>query len=399
MSQEHAQPTEEPPQSTNKPVTVAKWAMLGIFVLGLGLAAYFATHGEKAPVAADVNIDVPKLEGKTIIVSDKFKERAKISTEVATKSTLTPVITVVGTVTFDPSYVATVTTRVSGVIRKLHHIEGDDVKEGEILAEVESTELATAQAQVSVVKAQKYAAELNATREADLAAKKLSTAREAEVAQASLNEAQALLRAASKRVAALSGDANSPFGTYQLRAPLAGTVVERHVHKGQAVSENTFAFRVAFLEKLWVELEVFEKSIEGIKEGDEVELSPVGSSMEAVKGKVAHVGAVLDSNTRSTTVRVTLPNVNRRLRPGQAVSAQIRPAMMSSEVISVPKSAVSYVDGKPTVFIAETNNRLVATLVELGREDANRREIKAGVNAGQMVVVDGVFALKSEMFR
>jgi cobalt-zinc-cadmium efflux system membrane fusion protein len=65
----------------------------------------------------------------------------------------------------------------------------------------------------------------------------------------------------------------------------------------------------------------------------------------------------------------------------------------------VPQSAVTYVDGNPTVFIAETDLRLIVTPVELGESDGHNREVVSGVTPGQRVVVEGVFALKSELFR
>lgn len=371
-------------------------------VLAVGGALYYARGRGDAAAAAAADRpkrDVPRLEGRAIVFSPAFRDRAGVKLGAVARHNLTPEIKVVGTVTFDPEHVAAVGTRLRGIVSKVLKVEGDPVKKGDAIAEIESAELGQAQADIAVAQAHKKAAELNATREEELASKRLSTAREAEVARATLDEQKALLSAAQQRAAALGGATHGGFGTYVLRAPLDGSVVERHVAPGQSVENNVVAFRVANLDQLWVELAVFERDIGAVRQNDVVEITPLSDPNKKIPGRVAHVGEVIDLNTRSAGVRVEVDNRPRGLRPGQSVSALIRASGPAREGLSVPQSAVTYVDGKPTVFVAETDTRVLPTEVELGASDGKSQEVLGGLREGQQVVAEGVFALKSELFR
>jgi cobalt-zinc-cadmium efflux system membrane fusion protein len=388
-------PDASPSKLRRGPVLVVVALAVAAVAGGLALKTLHgpSTHPSITPP------DVPHVEGRTIVFSKSFMERAGVKTTTVKHAPLTPIVKVTGTVTYDPEYVAAVGTRIHGLVRKLARIEGDAVKEGDVLAEIESAQLGEAQASVSMVEAQKRAAELNAARERDLFGKKLSTAREAEVAEATLAEHRALLSAAQQKVAALSGERPGPFGVYVLRSPLKGTVVERSISSGQSVESHLVAFRVADLDHLWIELAVFERSVAKIRKGDAVEVRSPSHPDQVITGTVAYVGEEIDRVTRSAAVRVKVDNSARKLRPGQSVTAMIRATGPAKTGLLLPTSAVIFVDGKPTVFVAEGDDRVVPTPVTLGASDGQDQEVIAGVSADQRVVSEGTFALKSELFR
>jgi cobalt-zinc-cadmium efflux system membrane fusion protein len=385
-----------------KAAAVAVAIAVAAIGVGVGVAKYRGREAHAAPTAATVP-DLPRLEGKTIVYSDAFSRRAGIELAPVEEAPLTPVVQVVGTVTFDSEHVSAAGTRIRGFVTRVFKVEGDPVKKGEALAEIESTELGNAQAQVAVVEARKSAAERNARREAELLAQSLTTAREAELARAELEEQKAMLGAATHQVAALGGRVPGKLGTYLVYAPIGGTVVSRSVAAGQSVESDLVAFRVADLDHLWIELSVFEREIGSIRVGDVVDIRPTGESAQRLEGTVAHVGEVIDRTNRSGEVRVKVQNVRvdgaRVLRPGQSVVARIRPGALARVATTIPDGALTYVDGRPTVFVVEGDGRVAVREVELGRTDGTRQEIKAGLAVGQRVVARGVFALKSELFR
>jgi len=104
-------------------------------------------------------------------------------------------------------------------------------------------------------------------------------------------------------------------------------------------------------------------------------------------------------STRTAAVRVTVQNEGRKLRPGQSVMASIRTSGPSREAVLVRKSAVTFVDGKATVFVEESPRHYVPVAVRLGLDDGSHQEVLEGLQEGALVVVSGVFALKSELFR
>lgn len=368
--------------------------------LALSGAAFAVIVGDEVPgSAAPATPTVPRMEEGAILIPTTFRDRAKITTAPATKVALTPVLRVVGTVTFDPSHEAAVGTRLRGFVRKLHKLEGDSVKAGDVLAEIESADLGEAQAQVASLRAQGLAAQRNASRERDLAEKRLTTARELEVAEAELGAHKALLGAAQQRVTALGGSGAGPFGVFLLKAPIDGTVVERRVSAGQSVEEHLVAFRVVDLDHLWVELSVFEQRLRDVAKGDRVHIHPLANPKNEIHGKVAYVGDQLDLDTRSAVVRVEIDNRERKIRPGQSVTAELFSSAPASQHLVIPSEALTFVDGKPSVFVAISPERIVPRNVELGPADETLQAITKGLEEGEMVVTTGVFALKSELFR
>ena len=388
---------------TAKSQQLRRWGIIGGAVFaGLVVAALFfrpsAPKGTEDP-AVSSGRDVPRIEGKAVVFSEAFAKRAGIKLAEVKTTPLTPVVKVVGTVDFNPRQVAAVGARIQGFVRRVLRLPGDVVKQGDALAEIESANLGQAQADLSASAAHKEAAIANAERENALLRQGLTTAREAEVANATLASHRASLEAAKQRVMALGGSHVGGFGIYTLRAPLSGSVVESHISVGQSVEADLIAFRVANLDDLWIDLSVFERTIGLVRVGDYVEVTPMADVKKLIKGKVAHVSEILDLTTRSGKVRVQVDNRNRLLRPGQSVAAIIHTATPTRESLSVPFDAITYVDGAATVFLAESPTRVLPTVVKLGITDGTQQEILSGLSQGQSVVTEGVFALKSELFR
>jgi cobalt-zinc-cadmium efflux system membrane fusion protein len=375
-----------------------KLLLLAIVAIA-AVAIYFVLRKHDAAAKTEVTTDVPKVDGKAIVFSPEFAKRSGITSAPVEKHSLVPVVQVVGTATFDAEYVGAAGTRIRGFVRKVLKVEGDDVKKGDALAEIESAELGSAQAEVVAVMAKKKAAERNAKREAALLAGNLTTAREEELARTELEEQTAMLLAASQKVNALGGSSAGAIGTYLLRAPLTGAVVQRMIAAGQSVESDLIAFRVADLDHLWVELAVYERDIGGIHIGDTADITTSGNAQVKIAGKISHVGDVIDPDTRTAEVRIKIDNTARALRPGQSVVARIHPVGLTRTVLTVPLSAVTYVDGKPTVFVADGDTRVLVAAVKLGQSDGERQEVIEGLGDGQRVINGGVFALKSELFR
>lgn len=371
--------------------------------LSVLLHALLMGCGTGAADAKQEAVDVPRREGNLIQFSEKFAKRIDLKSAEVRAAGVVPSIAVVGTVTFDPEHVARVGTRLRGLVRDVRHYEGDTVKRGELLAAIDSPELGEAQAAVISLQAELDAAKRNAYRESKLAEEKLTTLKESEEANALADKYQALLSAAQQKVSSLAGVTDTKprtIGVHGITAPLDGTIVERHIAKGQLVEGDHIAFLVANLDTLWVELAVFERSLPLIRVGDEVLLKPLGGHSDGLKGKVANVGQVLSASTRSAPVRVEVDNRSRQLRPGQAVDAVIRAGGAAiDEGPVVPPDAVTFIDGKPTVFVLDAPNTVRVAAVELGASDGQELHIKQGLKVGEQVVTSGTFELKSELFR
>ena len=386
------------------PSPARRWLLvLGAVALALtaGLWVRARSHKKDAGAGAEKVVrDVPYLDGVWIRYSQGFAERNHVEFAAISTSTLSPVVHVTGTVDFDPDKVAAIGARISGRVRNVLKLEGDSVKPGDVLAEIESAELGEAQAALIAARAHASAALVNERREKELAQAKISSERDAELAAATAASARADLVAVEGKVRAMGGEPRGEPGILLLHSPIAGRVVNRNLWRGQFVEPTVTAFKVADLSRVFVQLAVFERDVVNIRAGDPVEFFPPGGNVKtAVAGRVAYVGDEIDLQTKTATIRVIVEQPATPLRPGQSVLAKIHTSATPEPVLVLPREAVTSVDGKPTVFVAHDATSVEPRAVEVGRQDGQQIEIAKGLKEGERVVVNGVFALKSEIFR
>jgi len=384
-----------------------RWLLIG--ALALVLAAVVLLLWRRAPdseatvdngeKAGGTQRDVPYLDGEWIRYSTGFAERNHVQFAPAISGKLSPLVHVTGTVDFDPDKVAAIGARITGRVRNVFKLEGDEVKPGEVVAEIESAELGAAQAALIGARAHAQAAVANERREKELAKANISSERDAEVAAATAAAARADLLAAEGRVRAMGGALSGEPGILQLRTPIGGRVVQRSLSRGQFVEPTLTAFKVADLSRVFVELAVFERDVVNIREGDPVEFHAPGLGKVGVMGHVAHVGEEIELATKTAAVRVIVDQPATPLRPGQSVSAEISTSAKHEPGLVLPREAITSVDGKPIVFVAHDELAVEPRTIELGRQDGKQVEIVSGLKESEHVVVNGVFALKSEIFR
>lgn len=343
--------------------------------------------------------DAPILDGELIRFSDAFAKRAGVTAEAVKPSELEPFVTVGGTLTPDPRHRAAVGARIQGRVRRVFKFIGDEVKRGENLVEIESAELGRAEAAVLAARAKEKAAEADMKRERHLAEQRVTAQRDAEFAQATYEAARAERVAAERAVEALGGTMDHDFGVLLLRSPIAGRVVASTSALGKTVDPTETLFEVAELSSLWVELHVFERELSGVHRGNAVEITSPGAHEKVIRGTVDHVGEMIDIDTRTAPVRVVVANEHRQLRPGQSVVARIRTSSSTHKTLTIPRAALTRIDGKPMVFVMHDKNTVEPRAVTTGSEDAERVAIHEGLRENERVVLGGMFALKSEIFR
>jgi membrane fusion protein, heavy metal efflux system len=372
-------------------------------IAGLLAANMRSGAGQRASVVAG---EAPP--AGALALSDAALADNPIATRKAARLPLAADLRIVGSVASDEDHYAVVGPLVAGRIVTLKAGLGDNVKRGQVLAEVESAEVGQAQAAFLSARARAGAAEANLRREKELSSQRISSQRELEVAEAQAVSEAAELRAATERLRALGlspGDvasltgAGGTGGRVPLRAPIDGTVVSRTVTLGQAVERATDAFKIVNLAKLWVLLDLYEKDLNRVRVGQKAELSTEAHPGEVFHARVGYVNPLIDEKTRTAHVRIELDNPGGKLRPGQFVTARlVGDGASPVEALAVPRSAVQAVEGRSVVFVRGPSG-FARRAVELGASGGDLVEIRQGVAEGEEVVTDGAFLLKSELLR
>ncbi len=184
------------------------------------------------------------------------------------------------------------------------------------------------------------------------------------------------------------------LGAYPLRAPIGGTIVERHLTLGERVAETTDIFTIANTESVWVELAVYTKHLGAVEKGQTVVLKSEHSGAEA-QGKIIMVTPFVDRTTRSATARVVLDNRDGRWTPGSFVTGVVQTSETQHPIV-IPRNAVQTIEGETVVF-AEHDGAFETIPVTTGAHDHSAVEIKAGLHPGMRYVAEGAFELKATM--
>ncbi len=383
---------------------VVAGALAGLAV-GIGVESWGSGAGGTEPIAKAAQAEV--VASREVTLSPELAKRAQLKTEKVEKRSLSPMLKLVGSVNFDADNVADVGGRIEGRITRMFVSIGDKVQKGDALAEIESNSLGHAMADLLSARANLIAADNHAQRETDLGERQLSSAPVVERAKAAAKALRAEARGAEQRLLAMgltqadlvALDKGEGPRRITLRAPIAGEVIERYAVLGQVVDPTHPILRIADLSSLWVELDVFERDLAHVAEGNKVEIVSETHPGVVFGGAVSYVDATIDVATRAARVRIEVLNPERLLRPGQFVHARLMTKGETREALNVPRRSVIRVDGESNVFLAIGNNRYVARPVELGPATGEYVEIVRGLLEGDVLVTDGSFVLKSELER
>ena len=185
----------------------------------------------------------------------------------------------------------------------------------------------------------------------------------------------------------------TPQRLITVTAPRSGVVLRRAVATGTAVDPSTEIVTIADLSRVWVIAEVPEANSAQIVAGSTATLEFPAAGRPAFEAEVEFVQPTLSERTRTLRVRFAVDNANGALRPGLFGSAQFRVA--PRKVLTVPRDAVVDTGESQHVFVA-SGGRYEPRTVELGTLLAGRAEVRAGLAAGEQVVVSGVFLIDSE---
>jgi membrane fusion protein, heavy metal efflux system len=343
-------------------------------------------------------------EEPLIRLSETQQRQLGITLAVAQAGTLETRLTLPGTVGLNTERVVRIVPRIPGVVRDVRKRLGDAVRAGEVLAVIDSRELADAKAGYLATGERFTLAESKFVREKGLWEKQISPEQDYLEAKQALTEARIELQAAKHKLQALGLSeaslkqlASRPDGSltrYEVVSPLAGTLIEKTVTAGELLKDDTEAFVVADLSTVWVTLQVPPTALSSVRKGQRVVVS-AGGMMPEAEGNISYVAPVLLEETRTAATRVELPNPDGRWRPGLFVTATIASGGDAASVL-IPKSAVQTIEGKPTVFV-KTEDGFSPRPVTLGRANETHVEVASGLPPGERYAATETFILKAEL--
>ena len=183
---------------------------------------------------------------------------------------------------------------------------------------------------------------------------------------------------------------------FPIYATVSGTVSEKLVAQGEVVKKGQPLFKIINLNTVWANFDVYENQINRFKNGQEIAVISNAYPNKIYKGTVDFIGPILNSNTRTVTLRVVLSNKKGMFKPGMFVEGEIKTInSKTTEVIAIPSSAVLWTGKRSVVYLKATINESVFEIREitLGNKNGSTYEVLSGLNTGDEIVTNGTFTV------
>jgi len=372
--------------------TRSSFRMLAVSALAATLLGGLSACGSKPDAAAQAAAVTPQ---NVTLTADQLQHVRLVT---VAEADVHKAIEAAGIVDFDNDQSTAVTSPISGLVTRLLVQPGQQVAAGQALAMVDSSDFAAATSAYAKALATARTAQKLADADKDLAQHNGISAREAEQAQTDAANAAADRDAALQALQALKIDpkaikdikAGRPIGRIEgaIRAPIAGTLVEKLITPGQLLQAGTTpAFTVANLSKVWVMAQVPQSELGAVRVGDTAEIE-TGAGTTSFTGVVDNVAALVNPDTRAVSARVVVANPSGLLKKQMYVRVHLR-SQQANRGLTAPVSAILRDDENlPFVFV-QTNGTFARRRVTLGDRIGDQFAIPAGLNAGERIVADG----------
>lgn len=320
-----------------------------------------------------------------------------IKTQVVRASSVDGFVTTTGRLTFDEDHTQRIASPFDGRVASIMVRPGDVVKVGQTLLTLTSPQVAGLLAEHKKVAQDLTLATRALERSRTLQADGAVSSKDMAQASADYYKAQADVEGSAAQLRALGLD-HGVGASAALTSRVQGTVVDRNVLTGQEVRADgaDALLTITDLDTLWVLADVYEQDLGLVERGAKVRVRVPAYPGEVFEGEVAHIGDVVDPQSRTVKVRCVVPNPQHRLKP--EMFAKVELAQRSDvDVILVPSKALLN-DGDKVRVMVLANDQFTRREVQVGAEVNGQRRILQGVADGDVVVTDGAIFLQNEIY-
>ncbi len=359
------------------------------------------------PGPSQAKSDSPEPKPTLIPMGDEQIKLAQIELVNVGSAAIAKRLVVAGTVVPHADRIVHVSVKLSGTVAELRKNIGDDVVKDEVIAVLESREVADAKSEYLAARLTNDLAQDLSNRDRTLwegraipEQQYLRSRNAAAQSGMKVNIARQKLMAlglGEKDIAALPEAPEALLRRQDVLSPIAGRVVERKVELGTAVGRDnleTELFVVVDLSRVWVELSVASSDLPLLKEGQPVSISARASSKTTI-GKIVFVSPMVDKDTRTARVVAEIDNSDKSWRPGSFVSTAIALNERAVPVVA-PTTAIQKIGGQQIVFV-RTKDGFEKRAVVLGQKEDQSVEIVSGLKAGETIAASNTFSLKAEL--
>lgn len=335
-----------------------------------------------------------------------FRPPMTVEVTKATKGDITAELNVVGNLI--GAQTVDVVPRTAGRLVSMNVKLGDRVSRGQTLARIEDQEIneqvkqaeaafEVAQATIRQREADLKFAVVNFERSQNLFQRQLlprQSLDDAEARQAASSAQLDLARAQLSQTQARLEELRIAKGNTNIVSPVNGFVGRRNMDVGAWASQQSPVASVVDISSVRLVANVVEKDLRLVNAGDPARVTVDAFPGETFAGRIARVAPVLDPATRTAEIEIEVPNADFRLKPGMYARMSVTIESRRDTTL-VPKVAVVDYDGTRGVFTMNADNKATFQPIEIGIEDGERVEVRAGITGTDTVVTSGASALRN----
>ncbi len=297
----------------------------------------------------------------------------------------------------DPDRVVHVYPPVSGRLVSLKIRPGDAVKQGQVIAILQSSDAAGARSDYEKAKIEAARSSQAEKRAALLLQHEVVSQKDYEDAKAQAETAQTDLARAAQRLRMLGLSSTSNSDEVAVKAPRSGIVLEIGAASGElskSLDNASSIATIADLSSVWVVGDLYEKDLSLARRGTPAKITLAALPDKSWSGAISNVSDVLDPNTRTLKARVVLPNPQHMLKP--EMFATIHLVGRKQELMTVPTTAVLHEGSDTFVMVKKSDGTYEKRNVTIANASADKTEIASGLRPGEMIVTSGAELLRGE---
>lgn len=402
----------------------------------------FACSGEKTSEHTEHGDEEQHEEAQIIMLSAEQIQLMNIEVATPTRRPLQGYISAPAKIEPVPTLVADIGTLISGRVKAIHAVEGETVRQGQVLLEIQGLEIGELFSEYVRSHAALASAKANFERQQTLMREDIAAKRTFIEAETAYKEARAAFISADQKLHSIDIDDSDAqallslaveddwenhsdrFSALKIKSPISGVVGKSTVRLGQMLHPDNEVMQVVNNEKVWAVADVYAKDLEKIGPGQSVEVTGEAHSSLFFEGAVNYISPVIAPETRTVKVRSTIANPDRKLKLGMFATMRIYTRSQQPSIV-LPESGVENDGNTDIVFIQLQNAEPLSesdrqespraaseppekrsghfafrkTAVQVGIREDGYVEIVAGLKGDEFVVVKGAFFLKSELLK
>lgn len=372
----------------------------------------YEPHSFKAAVSVthlgkEYQWEYEQLEGRVELSSEAITSSG-IKSERATSQFIESTIELVGEVKANENALVRVMPLARGYISDVKVNLGDNVRKGQLLAVIQSRELAEIKGEYLSSEKHLELAQAEFTRSEELWKKQIISEKEffaarQEKAGAEIKRESALykllaLGLSKTQIQSFLSEKDGNLARYELRAPMNGVIIEKKIVEGNAITSdeamNSPLMVIADMSTVWVMLSVPMNDVSSIKPGQQAVISIEGSDISEV-GKIVYVDPILDEATRTAKARVVMSNGSRKWKAGMFVKAKITMGKVQVP-LAVRLSGLQTFRDWNVVFLRDSNTFEIRP-IEFGKRDKEWVEVVSGLRLNDEYVTENSYLIKADI--